>query len=179
MSVLNRRVNFENTVVTSVNVRSLMSNWNIFINSSAALADIICLQEVWRIKNKNLIQLNGFNDVLLKERSRSRGGGVAIYVKNHINYEELVTPFVEGVLESVGLKFKLQGKMVTLINIYIPPGKAKLGINLLKTYLDTHENVILVGDFNINIKRNTPSTRYFKSFCAEKGLVITNRDTTR
>ena len=49
--------------IRSVNIRSLISNWNIFLASQAIDADVICLQETWKINNLNMVQLKGFNDL--------------------------------------------------------------------------------------------------------------------
>ena len=167
------------TICTSVNVRSLTSNWNTFCTSKVVNSDIICLQETWRIKNKNLVELQGFNNLMVRERVNSRGGGVGIYTREGVVYEEVDSPFIEGILETIAIELKIGKARVTIVCAYLPPGKALTGIDLLNDYLQTKNSIILMGDFNINILKNTPSSRHYAHFRSLNNLKVLHRKVTR
>ena len=63
----------------------------------------------------------------------------------------------DGVMETQGIKIKLQGEDLDVLNVYIPPN-ARLEANEFKYYLDQlHENYIVCGDLNGRHWRWEPS----------------------
>ena len=85
----------------------------------------------------------------MKQRSNTRGGGVIIIGRVDIKTEVISTPFIEGTLESVGVK--IGG--ISVINVYRPPsGNKNEFMEQLANLLDSLRGgrVVLTGDFNIN-----------------------------
>ena len=101
-TTLNKAKKFEtfDLTITSVNIRSLNANWNIFETSETAKADIICVQETWLRGKAELNNLQGYNRVH-RNRKTGRGGGVGIYVKKGIVYDIEKTPSREGIIETM------------------------------------------------------------------------------
>ena len=120
-----------------------------------------------------MLNLDGFNTPIVKTRVHSRGGGVGIYVKKGIRYSEIESPFIEGIVETIGIKCKINKNWVIILSVYIPPGKGVTGLDILKNWLTTHSQYIIAGDLNINTKRNTPTSRHYKHFCSLMGLKST------
>ena len=161
-----------------MNVRSLNKNWNAFITSKVIKADIICLQETWKIHNVDNIRLEGFNRLLYKERRAGRGGGVGMYIKEGVIYEEVDTFYKHGHIESIGIKTVINDKQVIIISIYHIP---KNNIEELKNFfnsLSRNTNYIILGDVNINTLRNTTNSRTYKALCNRNGLKSTVKGVT-
>ena len=111
--------------------------------------EIVALNEIWAIKDFESLQLHDFVIGSVRTRINGRGGGVIIFVKNYLKTETINVPFIEGVFESVGIKF---GNTV-VINIYRPPsGNRALFLQELESLLEINKlnDVIITGDFNIN-----------------------------
>ena len=56
-------------------------------------------------------------------RTEGKGGGVAIYVKNSIDYETIKFNKIDiGEIEAVGIKFKSKNanQYITLLSVYLP-----------------------------------------------------------
>ena len=71
-----------------VNVRSLHKNFDLyeFIKSLNFLPHVICLSET-RTKKDLFINIELTNYSLVHVDSKSNAGGVAIYIRNYLNYE--------------------------------------------------------------------------------------------
>ena len=79
----------------------------------------------------------------------SRGGGSIIFGKTDLKTLELDTPFVEGTIETTGLKIG----DIYFLQIYRPPsGNKDNFVEILSTYLDTlgGRKLVIGGDFNLN-----------------------------
>ena len=72
--------------IISWNIRSLQANFNQFkelidlFHSEECFLDIICLTEIWNLKDTDFYNLEHYNFVS-KMRRQSTGGGVAYYIK--------------------------------------------------------------------------------------------------
>ena len=73
----------------NINVRSLHKNFDLlceFIESLNFLPHVICLSET-RVKKDSLINIELTNYIFFHVNSKSNAGGVAIYIRNNLNYE--------------------------------------------------------------------------------------------
>jgi hypothetical protein len=110
----------------------------------------VAYNEVWGIKEYEKLKVDKFEIKSSKLRENSRGGGTIIFGKTEIQMKALSTPFIEGIIETTGVK--VCG--LNFINIYRPPsGDKDTFVDLLTQYLDTlrGQKIILGGDFNLNI----------------------------
>jgi ribonuclease HI len=145
-------MNFHTHTHDTTTAHILQWNCNGIINKTAELSqyltdtknkpDIICLQETF-LKPHQIYNLKGYN-IIRKDRTITRKGGLATLVKTGINYT-LVDQNQTGI-ESLSLQIKLNNKEVTVINIYQPP-ETPYEVTSLTTLLD-QPNIIAVGDFN-------------------------------
>lgn len=101
----------------------------------------------------------GFQNTFYSSHKSGRRRGVAILIPNAVNFE-----FVSEVKDKEGryilVRGKLDGKEVTLLNVYAPPGGSK---SFLKKMFDliameSYGTLICGGDFNIHLQHRLDTT---------------------
>jgi hypothetical protein len=76
--------------IMSLNIQSINAKFNEFSSLIKSLQhgkcepDIICLQELWKVHNPDLICIDGYHPIILKSRTVTQGGGVGIYIQKRI-----------------------------------------------------------------------------------------------
>lgn len=128
------------------NIRSVFSNIdNLKVLIQEYKFEIITLNETW-LKKEYSFKLNQYN-VMRKDRHDGKGG-IAILIKNNIEYTELdLNPY--NLPDKVQIQaIKLNKSNLNIINIYIPP-LVVVPWNLLKKIIQSipHPKVV-VGDLN-------------------------------
>ena len=164
----------DNISILSLNCQSLQSKFSqleIYLKNytqSNCPFSIICVQETWlsHSHDLSLLQLEGYNFVH-KPRQCSLHGGVGIYLKDTLKFKILPIEgnpdiwdglFLEILLNCHDNNIGLNRKLI-LGNIYRPP---RDNIENYSTFTDeiqeilaqwsnSNTNVILTGDFNINL----------------------------
>ena len=112
--------------------------------------DIIAFSETWFSSNNNLniFSLPGYQFCHMDHEDR-RGGGVAIYVKNGIEFDviESIGFAVDNLLECISRK-----KSIIVTCIYRQPDiKIEAYVDIIESFLnDMKSYIYLCGDFNIN-----------------------------
>ena len=116
--------------------------------------DFSGLSESWLHTNSPSSELHvpGYN-IFRRDRSKGRGGGVMIYIKDHINCHQICWPFDHD-LECIGLNIVLSSEMSFVpIVVYHPPSSNNdfyiTFKNLLKA-CDFKTELMLHGDLNCN-----------------------------
>ena len=123
---------FKNFSMLSFNIRSIHGKFEEFNNFLLDLPhkfSVICLQEVWSISRDYPLQ--GYQsleyctrDMHLPSHNCNCGGGVGIYIAEHLTYTilELPNSYVPGVFESIWIRVKINKNEQRIIgNIYIGP----------------------------------------------------------
>jgi hypothetical protein len=88
-------------LIISQNIRSLSRNWDGLESlTDGAKPAAVALQEIWQLPTCANKKIEGYK-ILLRQRSRKRGGGVGIIICKDLYQEEVSSPFVEGQMESV------------------------------------------------------------------------------
>lgn len=142
-------------VVCHINVRSLVAPGRLeelkcFVSMNGV--DIICLTESW-LKPKHLdstLHIPGFQQPLRCDRLSSRGGGVAIYIRNGLASSRLSS--TQTNIECLAIRVNLpKRKRLTILAVYRSPGSDVStfidGLDLaISPYLQ--DNICLLGDFN-------------------------------
>ena len=186
----------------SLNIQGLASkfiNFQEFLNELACHKfsfDIIGLQEIHSIVNKDFFNLNGYHDLINKNRVLSRGGGVGFYLSEAIKYKILdeVSIFHEMIFESLFIEAKLPDKTTVIIgNIYRSPSPIEnmtqsvqldsfidILSNVVSKLSDYNSKVYILGDFNIDIlqyKNHRKTQDFIDSMFASGFLQIINHPT--
>ena len=175
----------------SITATGRMEDYDILFDMVDNPFDILIFNETWLTKDKSdLCKFNGFqslhhirpidNNFNLKER----GGGISIFIKNGINYiirNDLtkMLPF----MESCFIEINLNHKKFLIGGIYRPPdSNANLFTEKLNEMLEPLKNtfqIILMGDFNIDLLKNTTHTNNFQLCLQSNYLVPTITEPTR
>lgn len=114
--------------------------------------DFLCLSETWLKPPtpKTVFHVSGYN-VFRCDRKQVKGGGVMIYVKEHLDCK--LTENLTDSLECVGVTIRLSAEMsFKVIVLYRPPTAKNIFFNHLIEILKKCDNkeTILLGDFHIN-----------------------------
>lgn len=142
-----------NYIILSQNIRSYRCNrksLNSFLHRISNIK-ILCLQEIWKMGTENLV---GFQLPYFRERVNRSGGGVAIFCASSVVAEEVSTPFICGVFESIGINTKINNKEYQIVSVYCPPKTNIITIlNYLKIIKDNaaDRKLVIMGDFNVDI----------------------------
>lgn len=114
----------------------------------------------------------------------TRGGGIVILVTNKI-YSSIENSIMTENLELLHISInRSKARPLQFITVYRPPS-CTVGnfIDCLEIFLNNVELVvnpiIIIGDFNIDILKNSAQTRKFKSVVKNYGLTICNHEPTR
>ncbi|XP_033104417.1 uncharacterized protein LOC117107010 [Anneissia japonica] len=146
-------------------------------------ATTISVTETWldHSVTDNEIHIDGYN-LFRKDRNRE-GGGVCIYT--HINRavtrrEDLEVDDMETVWVDVLLP---RSKPITVGTCYRPPkSNPKLFIEHLENSTNmvcSTNELIILGDMNINTMKDSYLTRFYKSFISNNGLLSIINEVTR
>lgn len=120
--------------------------------------DVIVLVEInIKIEENNLYNLDGFC-AEFENREKRKGGGVAMFIKNHLNYERL--NIVTTSYENLTVKVFSNSKNKIVSGVYRPPKHNENefidGFEKI-TNMRQQSDIIILGDININVKESTKS----------------------
>lgn len=177
-----RKLVFEDQQSTSVherkvilhNIQSLNRNFSHMKNDRRFLdADVICLNETWLWPDQNAghLTIDGFQLHHLVRREaynsdgqhtkllhESKGGGVAMYLKENEDEKKIVQCSVQNI-ESIAVKFLKENFII--VTVYRPPTlKISVFLQALQSLIDEItlqcNTCIFIGDFNEDAKSNGP-----------------------
>lgn len=81
---------------------------------------VIVLVKTW-LKDSDRVSLRGF-DVIRHNRSGKKGGGVTIFIRTDVKYQEKKVRYkCNGQLEVCGADITIDNKSVSIIGVYKPP----------------------------------------------------------
>ena len=167
--------------ILSLNCQSLQSKFDQLqvytklFNESDCPFSIICLQETWLKDNSDtsLLQLEGYSFVYATS-SCSAHGGVAMYIRNSFEYKVLNSigdrNIWDGLFVEISFSIDNNRKKVVIGNIYRPPRNIAENyttfnndMDELLTSMQRTRDIILVGDFNIDLLK-LHQKQYVKEF---------------
>ncbi|KAJ8940053.1 hypothetical protein NQ314_010885 [Rhamnusium bicolor] len=161
------------TLVGLLNIRSITSSYQTFIDLVLERNyDIFCLTETW-LKNCILdenVNINGYRiDRVDRNHTefKCRGGGVALYFKSEYTYEVLDKGNehdIDYIASIITLSKRIK---LGIILLYKPPTVNYNKLDFLTDILDTIsplvDELLLLGDFNINILNSDQNNVKFLS----------------
>ena len=177
------------------NTRSLLAEgrldeYNFILNMLNNPFHILAFSETWlKSDNANNILIEGFEHVFIVRppvgnNLRNVGGGLSLFIKqglsfticNHLNIME---PYMESLF--IEVNYNDNKKIIGLI-YRIPNTNSKLFINKLNQLLESIDNkheLILLGDFNIDLLKDNTHARDFHYMMLSNYLTPTILDATR
>ena len=175
--------------VIHVNIRSLNANGNdlnVYLSLLNLKFDVVCLSETWVKEGECVDNFFPNHYCFYSSRCDRRGGGVAIFVNK--KFECSVIPDLainEVAIECVCVTVASEHKVMSVGVCYRPPNS---NFTLFQTFLDekvsllrsTGENVILCGDFNLDllkINEDAASSSFFNGMNAFSLLPVITKPT--
>jgi hypothetical protein len=113
-------------IFLSINIQSLMSKYDelrsfiVELSSKKIVIDVIAVQEVWEVRQPEILPIPGFQTVICKTRSNMRGGGVGFYVRDGLTFKvvENLSPFEQKIFEALTIQVSYPNKSVLLTSAY-------------------------------------------------------------
>ena len=141
----------DNTLITSLNIRSLQKHHKNLLNDPSIRGRVIAIQETWCEVNQQYPNLTvpGYSSSLV---SCGRGKGIAMYFKEEFQPSGIIN-------EELYQICRVSRPDLDVINVYISRGANKL--NFLKdlgSLAKGSKPCIIVGDFNIDFLKNPNET---------------------
>ena len=154
--------NAETLKLIHVNIRSIKKNWDEFVQTLAGSKikwDCIVLSEINIKKYESILyKLSDYESYMVTRESTKRGGGVCMFVKNNIPvvFESITCEGNDG----INAKFQIKNTDLQVLAFYRQPSSNKRKFvnelkNLIKNKQVCTNNVILVGDINIDILKKS------------------------
>ena len=156
----------------SWNIQSLPAKFNEFqefinvLSHNNCSPDVICLQETWKIIDKNLFALPNYSLPETLQRSNSQGGGVGFYFKNNVKFNILKEKciFVDRVIETIFAEVWSSDNKKTIVGSVYRPATAhptlsssdqfsqffEIFSNILNDLSSMNLQITLFGDFNLD-----------------------------
>src|SRR5215813_3196507 len=171
--------------VAHLNIRSIVNKIDFIINSNLILFDILIFTETFLTQDvpDSLLHIDGFKFYRKDRLGDKSGGGIIFYYKAHIS-ASLLSDLDLNDAESLWVKipdFKSNSSTI-ISSIYRLPNKSwKLFCDSLIDVIDKvnqKENLLCIGDFNINLLDSYP-TNYLKSSLGALDLFVLKKLPTR
>ena len=149
---------------------------------------VVALCETWLSDNDplELYNLDGYQEGVFVNRQKSRGGGLAFFIKDQIDFShEILSNELENVVLTLSLAIKLK---LNVCLMYRPPSiNSKHFLTQFEDLLVSLnskqcQNSIIVGDINLDIldvSRNSRLIDEYKLILSFFGLFISNSEATR
>ena len=163
--------------IAHLNTQSLLSSFDEFsLMVNKYRFEIITVSETWLKENhlqESYVQIPGYS-TFFKHRDGKKGGGVAIYIKDHYTVNERKDiGKIDTSIENLWIEVKGRNKNTPyLVGVLYQPSSIeaekltwldKFDSLLNKISLKWYGTVIITGDFNIDLLRDTESTQRYKA----------------
>nr|CAI5836564.1 unnamed protein product [Callosobruchus analis] len=108
--------------------------------------DIALISETWFKPNINI----RFKEYSIIRRDRHDGKtGVAIFVRNTLNFEEITSPLQSDDIQVCGAEISIADSLhLSLLSVYVPPGTNIFPNNWARLLTLSNQHAIIGGDFN-------------------------------
>lgn len=166
-----------------LNIRSMRTNFNSFLTTINNIIEnikiIILVETNINEEETSFYEIHGFESNFINRPNRS-GGGIAIYVRNNLTYTNISTTFSS--FESLCIKINTL-ENITIVAVYRPPSLNVYDfIRELDDILQTikrQKTVILLGDINIDLLKQTSVTNSYLDVLANNGMKCLFKECTR
>lgn len=171
--------------VCHANARSIFRKINFYSDViSHSDVSIFCVSETWlnNSHTDSMIQIPGYRVSRSDRLNNARGGGVCIFVSNNIKYKVLCKSAADSSLEYLLIEVTTAASCALVGVIYNPPRCNDMDAlsRIIDTYTSRYSDVILVGDFNINLNQSNtlPIRELFLDVVNDFALHVVNRENT-
>ena len=181
-----------------LNCRGLSSNWEHFIELINSLHtntfqfDIIGVSECYKHENDIRIHINGYHEILSRNRNEGRKGGVGLFIKNNIQFKvrEDISVFIPHVFESLFVEIELDSNKKQIVGIVYRPNTPPLAdldiftdnmVEIMEIINRCNKHAVIMGDMNIDIMKygSHEKTNVYVDSLFSNGFVPTITKPTR
>ena len=178
---------YEENYILNLNTRSVKKNFEEFkllIENLEKTPSVICLTEtrLTQKDNPEVFNLPGYHPITQgKHRDGKRGGGIAFYIAESLQYSEVRTVTE---LESLTVEITLHKRVLGLICVVYrtPQSQIQSFLNQLELLLlqhDSKKDLILCGDFKISVSCPDKSASSHIVLLGSYGLYVLKNLPTR
>jgi len=137
--------------------------------------DVVCVEETLLKAKTQAPKINGYN-VIRKDCTSNKKGGLVIYIKVGLNFTVLNTEEVLNT-EIQGIEVKTINGHLKIFNTYLSPSHTLAKEEIAKLF--THKRALIVGDLNAHSKLwgcpyTKPRGKIIEEILAEKNMVVLN-----
>jgi hypothetical protein len=126
-----------------------LKHWDAIRQINTKNYDILLFNEIWKTNSYESLHIEEFKLANIYQRNTTRGGGVAIFIRETIAFEKIESPIVEGTIETTAIKIDNS----IIVSLYRPPsGNKRTFSEKLQEWIATKANsdIYIAGDYNIN-----------------------------
>lgn len=158
-------------------LRSKVEMLEVFLEED--IPDVVCLSEHSLLSDYvTNLSITNYSLVSSYCRKEKKGGGVAIWSRGEANCRSLSCDMfcVEGICEFAGASLALgDGQCVLLLGVYRPPTNIHETFfenisEILDRVIKGHSLIFVLGDFNIDLSKNSLASHKLTSIMASYGL---------
>lgn len=146
---------------------------------------VVCVTETHVTTDvyRHEIEIKGYTLEVCESQSRHTGG-VVIYVKDGLKYQVNIKSIIECNMWLIGIRINTTNfKHIQLCALYHSPNSShKIMLDYLEDWLErfvTGENVVIVGDFNINVEQLSTYSNRLNDLIRFAGMNQVVRESTR
>lgn len=137
---------------------------------------VICISEthVTEEFHNNEVNIKEYNTIITYSTSKHTGGTI-IYVKKEYKYKEILNETIYMNMWLSGIELNIKNCKYDVLNVYHSPSSSDANFlgrleEILEEYSTKTDILILVGDFNINIAKNTYYSNRLNNIIRNNGL---------
>ena len=111
-----------NFSIINLNIRSIkfkLDEPDVWLTNLNGKPNAICLSETWCQTTSPIASLPGYNVVSLPHLNR-KGGGVCIYISNHVRFTVVNMPVKFFTFEHLAILIEINTKQVLCVTVYNP-----------------------------------------------------------
>ena len=159
-------------IIFLLNSRSFRSNFDNIIQLLTEIKfnfDFIIFTETWlTLHDIDIYKISNYTSIHTI-RNNKRGGGVAIYINNNLNFNILynLTFTIDNLIDICTIEFIYNNTNIILSSIYRPPySNIDSFTHIISNYLHSishNKTVYVFGDFNIDIFKHN-NNKHIKDF---------------
>lgn len=136
--------------------------------------DAVAVSETWLNPDYPDKYITIPNYSLIRMDRPTRGGGVAMYIKSEFKFKVLTSTISDNGVEQLWLLVNISNEKIGLGVIYKPPNVHVQYLSdvtdcLEQMYLET-KSIVLMGDVNVNLLRQSADSRLFTSIISDFSL---------
>lgn len=137
---------------------------------------VICLAETHITEELEEVEtiIEGYKEVHAFSTSRYTGGA-SIYIKEELHYSVIVNEILEKNMWLIGINLNIKGQKYNILSVYHSPSSSdskflsKLD-EIIEDYATKPDTFVLVGDFNVNVARDTFYSEKLKTIVSSHGM---------